>query len=293
MKLLHPVTLAKLSNLRLRVQRVVEGVLSGLHSSPYKGHSLEFSQHREYAYGDELRHIDWKVYGRSDRFFIKQFQDETNLRAYLLLDASGSMGYRSQGSPGGLSKLDYASQLSAALAYLLLRQEDAVSLGVFDTSLRFFLPPRHQLSHFSLLCDKLETLAPGGETGIETVLKGFGRFMKRRGLVIVVSDLLADPAEVLKTLKFFRFRHHEVMVFHVLDPEEIGFHFSGEALFRHAENKEELFADADAIGEAYRGVFAKFLEEYKTGFRSAGIDYHLVTTDTPLETALARCMRGR
>ena len=160
MKFIDPAAFARLSHLHMRVGCVVEGLLSGLHQSPRHGHSLEFSQHREYSHGDELRRIDWKVFARSDRFFVKQFQDETNLRAWLLLDASASMKFAGAGRP---DKLTYASWLTASLAYLLLRQEDAVSLGIFDSSLRFFLPPRHQLSHLSLIFKQLENITPGAK----------------------------------------------------------------------------------------------------------------------------------
>ena len=290
MKFLDSLTLAKLSSLKIRVRHVVEGLLSGLHSSPYKGHSLEFAQHREYSSGDELRHIDWKVFGRSDRFFVKQFQDETNLRAYIILDASGSMGFKSANNP---SKLEYASSLCAALSYLLLNQEDAVSLGVFDAALRSFIPAHHQLSHLSLLLEKLEKLSPGGKTDIPGVLKGFGRFMKKRGLLIFVSDLLSDVEGVSNALKYFRYRHHEVMVLQVLDPEEINFGYSGENVFTHMEDGSSVFADAGEMGDEYRRLFSGFLSGYKTAFRQAGIDYNLVTTDMPVEKALERCLAKR
>ncbi|MHB9154132.1 MAG: DUF58 domain-containing protein, partial [Endomicrobiales bacterium] len=189
MELLNPLTMARLSALELRARFVVEGMLAGLHSSPFRGHSLEFAQHREYAYGDELRHIDWKVYARSDKFFIKQFQEETNLRAYLLLDASGSMAFS---SGGNMSKLGYGKLLAAALTYLLLRQDDAAGLGVFDTGLRHFVAPNHQLSHLSRVCETLEKASPGAETGIAAVLKDFGQHMRRRSLLLMISDLLDE-----------------------------------------------------------------------------------------------------
>jgi uncharacterized protein (DUF58 family) len=290
MKFLDPVAVSKLASLQLRARCVVEGLLTGLHDSPYRGHSLEFSQHREYSAGDELRHIDWKVYGRSDRFFVKQFQDETNLRAYLLLDASGSMEY---GAGGRLTKLQYASHLAAALSYLFLRQEDAVALGIFDRELRAFVPPQNRLSHLSLIFEKLERTVPGGETGISAVLKDFGRFLKKRGLVIILSDLLDEPDEVLRVIRYFRYRHHEVIVLQVLDPDERQFPFSGEQVFAHCEKNEELSFDADDLGAAYRELFGSFLEEYKGGFRRAGIDYHTVMTDMPFEQALGRIVNLR
>ena len=287
MKFIDPAAFARLSHLHMRVGCVVEGLLSGLHQSPRHGHSLEFSQHREYSHGDELRRIDWKVFARSDRFFVKQFQDETNLRAWLLLDASASMKFAGAGRP---DKLTYASWLTASLAYLLLRQEDAVSLGIFDSSLRFFLPPRHQLSHLSLIFKQLENITPGGETEISSVLSSMGKHMRRRGLLVLVSDLMSDPVEVIKALKYFRYRHHEVMVFHVMDDSERFFQFSGEKTFVDLENGRQVYGDADALRAAYRRIVEQFIETYKTGFRQAGIHYHLVSTGTPLEKTLAQCL---
>jgi uncharacterized protein (DUF58 family) len=288
--LLEPQALAKLSNLRLNVRQVVEGLLTGLHSSPFKGQSLEFAQHREYSFGDELRHIDWKVFARSDRFFIKQYQDETNLRAYIMLDASGSMGYASKGQP---PKLSYAAHLAAALSYLLLRQEDAVSAGAFDTELRFFLPPNHQQSHLSLIFKKLEELKAGGDTGIDSALSGLGRHIKKRGLIILISDLLSEPEETLKMLRYYRLRHHEIMVLQVLDPEEINFGFAGENKFVQLEGRSEVSADADSVRDEYRKLFKEMMEGYKLGFRHSKIDYHLFTTDTPLESALGTFLASR
>ncbi|MBN1622575.1 MAG: DUF58 domain-containing protein [Endomicrobiales bacterium] len=290
MKFIDPVVLAKLANIRLKAKYVVEGMLSGLHSSPYRGHSLEFAQHREYSYGDELRHIDWKVFGRSDKFFVKQFQDETNLRANVLLDASGSMNFASRGN---ITKLEYATYLSAAISYLLLRQEDAVALGVFDSELRFYIPPRNQLSHLSLLFDKLDSLVSGGETKIGDVLKNFSQHLKRRGLIIFISDLMSEPGEVLRALKYLRFRHHEIIVFQILDPQEVRFDYIGESNFIHLENKEELFVDSDTIRSEYKRLFNQFIDEYKIGFNKVGIDYNMITTNTPLELALGRCLTHR
>ncbi|MBN1823650.1 MAG: DUF58 domain-containing protein [Endomicrobiales bacterium] len=290
MKYLDSLTLAKISKFNLKVRYVVEGVMSGLHSSPLKGHSLEFAQHREYSSGDELRHIDWKIYGRTERFFVKQFQDETNLRAYILLDASASMGYSSGKNP---KKMEYAAQLSAALAYLLVHQEDSVGFSMFDSSLRFFVPPFHRVSHLATIFDRLEHVETGGETDIDGILRDFARHVKKRSLLIVVSDLLDDPEKTLKALKYFRFRHHQIIVLQVLDRQEVDFGFSGENLFRHLETGGGLFVDADELRASYRQVFGSFVEKYKSGFRQAGIEYFLVTTDVPIEVSLAKCLTAR
>lgn len=287
MKRPNPSDLAQLPHLEVRVRQVVEGMLAGLHASPHRGHSLEFAQHRSYTAGDELRHIDWKVFGRSDRFFVKQYQDETNLRATLLVDASGSMAYASAGNP---SKGDYAAFLAAAIACTLLHQEDAVGCAVFGDALRSHLPPNHQLAHLSRICDQLRNSPPSGETAIPSLLAAFGSMLKKRGLVILISDLFDDPAALIAALRHFRARRHGVMVIQVLDPEELRLGFSGERLFTHPEGSERIAADADEIRAVYRGLMEDFTAAYRTGFRQAGIDYHLVTTDTPPEKALVACL---
>jgi uncharacterized protein (DUF58 family) len=287
MKYLDPELLAKISSLKLRAHSVVEGLLSGLHSSPFKGHSLEFAQHRQYSFGDELRHIDWKVFGRSDRFFVKQFQDETNLRAYILVDASKSMCYKNHSD---ISKFEYAGRLASALSYLLLRQEDAVSLAAFDEELRFFIPPRNTLSHLALLTQKLESMECSGKTDIGEVLKKFGAQLKKRGLVIVISDLLSGEQGVLNALRSIKFRHHEVIAVQILDRSEIEFDFYGETKFVNMENEKNVRADAEAVKNEYRRLVKKFLDEYEMGFRQSGIRYHLITTDIPMEMSIAKCI---
>ena len=287
MKYLEQELVAKIASLKIRAHSVVEGLLSGLHSSPFKGHSLEFAQHRQYSFGDELRHIDWKVFGRSDRFFVKQFQDETNLRAYILVDASKSMCY---GTKPGVSKFEYAGRLASALSYLLLKQEDAVSLAAFDETLRFFLPARNNIAHLALLTDKLENMECSGKTDIGEVLKKFGAQLKKRGLVIVISDFLSEGTGVLKALRSIKFRHHEVIAVQVLDKSEIEFGFAGETKFVNLENSKDVRADAEAVASEYRKLFNKFLEEYELGFRRSGIRYHLLTTDIPMELAIAKCI---
>jgi uncharacterized protein (DUF58 family) len=291
MAYLDPKLLAKLSNLNLRVRTVVEGLMAGLHTSPYKGHALEFAQHREYSAGDEIRHIDWKVYGRSEKFFVKQFQDETNLRAFVLLDASGSMGFSSGSS---ISKLTYGSYLAAALSYILLSQQDAVSLAVFDDKLRYFLPAGQRFSHMSLIYNNLENIAPGGETDIDAVLKEFGRHLKKRSLLILISDLLGDPEKIVRAVKYFRFRHHEPIVLQVLDPREIEFSFApGENVFVNMEDNSQIYADPEAIKNSYNEAFRQFISGYQAAFRKSGIDFHTFTTATPLELALGQCLSRR
>ncbi len=223
-KYLDPAVLNNVQNLELRARLVVEGFITGLHKSPFHGFSVEFSQHRPYNYGDNLRYIDWKVYGRTDRYYIKQFEEETNLKSYILLDISKSMEFKSI----NVSKLDYAKSLTAALSYLMLSQRDAVGLGLFDSELRKLMPPRSAVSYLQTILRELDVAATGQDTRIQPVLHAMADRLKRRGLVILISDLYDDPEEVLAGLRHFRYNQHEVLVFHLLDPQEINFEYEGD-----------------------------------------------------------------
>ncbi|OGS24482.1 MAG: hypothetical protein A2297_00730 [Elusimicrobia bacterium RIFOXYB2_FULL_48_7] len=290
LKYLDPATLLKLGKLPLRAKYVVEGLISGMHQSPSKGYSLEFAQHREYSPGDEIRHIDWKVFGRTDRFFVKQYEEETNLRAHILLDTSNSMAFK---SGENIDKFTYGINLSACLAYLLLRQEDSVGLTVFDEKIGKFITPRAQFDQFSNIVNTLENIAPGSKTSISQVLNELSGHLKRRGLILIISDLYDLPGEVIRSLKQLRFKHHDVVVFQVLDPQEKKFDFTGPVIFESLEESDSIQTEADDIHDQYTGFFNKFIDEYKTGFRSSGIDYYPVTTDTPIELALWSFLAGR
>lgn len=283
MKYIDPEILIKLSNLRLRARYIVEGFISGIHTSPLRGHSLEFTQHREYSTGDELRHIDWKVYGRTDKFFVKQYQEETNLRAYILLDISNSMNFGSKNT----NKLNYAIHLAAALSYLLLNQEDSVGIVTFNNKIDKFVPPSSQMNHFSNIIETLEAISPGEDTGISLILDEFEKYLKRRGLIIFISDLFDQPQQVLKSLKLLRFKHHDVVVFHIISPEENDFPYQGTFLFESLEHPgHKVKTETENIEKEYRKLFNDFLLEYKTGFRNSGIDYYFLPTSTPLEIGL-------
>ena len=221
-KYLRPEIVASINNISLRARLVVEGYLTGLHKSPYHGFSVEFAEHRAYGPGDELKHLDWKLYGKTDRYYIKQYEEETNLRSYILLDVSKSMTYASH----KISKLDYGSYLASALTYLMLNQRDAVSLTLFDEKTRGYVPPHSTQSHLNLILDKLDNLEPGNDTKIAPTLHELAEKIKKRGLVILISDLLDEPDEVLAGLKHFRHKKHEVVVFHLIDPKEKDLDFS-------------------------------------------------------------------
>ncbi|MEE2618973.1 MAG: DUF58 domain-containing protein, partial [Candidatus Poribacteria bacterium] len=215
---LDPVALSRLGNMELVARLVVEGFITGLHKSPYQGFSIEFSEHRQYMPGDEVKHIDWKVYGKSDRYYVKKFEEETNLRAYIVLDASGSMNYKF--SDQRLTKFQYGCYLAASLAYLMLKQRDSVSLTIFDQEIRNYIPPRSRASHLRAIISALEEAEPSGDTGISEILHSLAKRIIRRGLVILISDLLDQPTEILTALKHFRHRKHEIIVLHLIDEAE-------------------------------------------------------------------------
>jgi uncharacterized protein (DUF58 family) len=287
-KYLDPATVGKLASLELKARLVVEGFIVGLHKSPYHGFSVEFADYRQYMPGDDIKHIDWKIYGKSDRFYIKQFEEETNLKGYILLDASASMGFRAPDTKltGGLTKLEYSCYLAAALSYLMLRQQDAPGLLVFDEKVRAFIPPRGARSHINNILKQLDKTTPqsGTETGL--AFHELADRIKRRGLIIIISDLLDDPERMLTGLKHFRHRKHDVIVFQVLDPFERSFNYPAEARFRDLETGEMLLTNPNQIRQAYTERLSEFTDKLKQGCREAQIDYYLLDTSTPFDKAL-------
>lgn len=281
-KYLQPEIIAKLSGLELKARLVVEGFITGLHRSPYHGFSVEFAEHRPYMPGDEIRAIDWKVYGRTSRYYIKRFEEETNLKAYIILDCSGSMTFAS----GGLSKLEYGSYLAASLAYLMVQQKDAVGLTLFDSKIRQHLRPRATRGYLKTLEEALNAPESRGETDIAPILHSLAERIRRRGLVIVISDLFDDPARVMAGLKHFRHRHHEVMVFQVLDPQERDFAYGGDVIFEDMETGERLATQPWHIRADYRALMSEFTNHYKHACREHNIDYVLLDTRTSFDVAL-------
>lgn len=279
---LDPLIVAKLSTMALKARFVVEGFISGHHTSKFKGHSLEFSQHREYSFGDELKHLDWKVFGKSDRYVIKQYDEETNLKAYILLDASGSMGYKSN----GISKLEYASYIAAALSYLMIKQGDAVGLAVYDREIKKVIPPRSSLSHLSIIFDGLSELSAAGETDISKILLNFAKNLKKRTLIILISDLFDEQENIIKAVKNYRYAKHEVIVFHIMDKMEETLDISGNIRFRNMENENFLITEPEIIKKEYRKLISGFIEKYRMEFRRSDIDYTHFNTSNPLDLAL-------
>lgn len=280
---LNPETVSKLKGMELRARMVVEGFIAGMHKSPYHGFSVEFAEHRQYMPGDNIRDIDWKVYAKRDRFYIKQYEEETNLKAYLLLDCSASMAYR---SGSRVMKLDYARLLAAALSYMMLRQRDAVGLVAFDEKIRRYVPPRSKYGHLHVLLSEIAGQTPSNTTDVANTLHEMAERIKRRGLVIVLSDLLDEADHIISGLKHFRYNRHEVIVFHILDPRERDFAFPREAIFKDMETGEELTTLPYQIKRDYAQAVRGFADEIAAACRQANIDYHPIDTATPFDKAL-------
>ena len=290
--LLAPQELAALGGLEFVARHVVEGFLAGLHRSPHRGFSVEFAEHRAYQPGDDLRYVDWRMYARSDRHYVKQFEEETNLRAYLLVDASASMAWSS--SPGELPpKLWYAKQLSACLALLLLRQGDAVGLIGFDEKIREHIGPRGGRRHWHDLLRALEPLDATGRTEAANALRDIAGRLPRRGLVVLCSDLLVDPESTRLALQFLRHRGHEVLVFHILDPGELELPGDRDARFVDPETGEELPVSVAHLRNEYREAVERAIEEWRRALVPLGIDYTLLETDQPMVHALRTYLRKR
>lgn len=282
--LLDPAVLARLGTLKLRVRAITEGVLTGLHKSPHHGQSVEFAEHKEYAPGDEIRHIDWKAYGKFDKYYVKKYEQETNLRAYLVVDGSGSMGFR--GDPARLTKLEYASALAASLAYLLVRQQDAAGLVVVAGKVESAIPPRAAASHLSTMTDALEGLAASGPTRLASAVDWVIEHAPRRSSVILFSDLFDPEEAVLKKLAQLGRRKHEVTLFHVLDPAELEFPYDDPTLFLSMEDDRQVEAHGRDIRRGYLEVLGRWLEDVKRTAAEADVDYALCRTDRPLDEVL-------
>jgi uncharacterized protein (DUF58 family) len=280
---LDPTALARYGRLALVARAVVEGFLSGVHKSPYKGYSVEFAEHRQYYPGDEIRRIDWRAYGKTDRYYIKEYEEETNLKAHLLLDASGSMGYAGKGP----SKLEYAQLVAASLAYLMLHQLDAVGLVVHDTRVRQLIAPRAHSKHLVHLLHTLEQVHPGGETALAPVWHNLAGRLRRRGLVVILSDCFDLVGPLLKALRHFRHKKHEVLLFHILAPEEIEFPFRKLTRFQSLEAPgQRVLADPNRLRQEYKDNFRAFCGELRQQTGHMRIDYHLMRTDEPVAKAL-------
>jgi uncharacterized protein (DUF58 family) len=288
-KYLDPATLAKVRDLALRARLIVEGYLSGMHKSPYHGFSVEFAQHREYVPGDDIRHVDWKVYGRTERYFLKQYEEETNLVCWLLLDISESMSYRS----AGLSKYDYAASVAAALAYLVLHQQDSVGMVTYDDRVRTFLRPSSQPSHLKEIVKVLNEGPSHAKTRLGPLFHDLAERIARRGIIFILSDLFDEVPDLLASLKHFRHQRHEVVIFHVLDGAELNFPFQEATLFRGLEQAPELLTDPRSLRNGYLAELGEFLQQLQHGCRERNIDYVQLRTDANLGLALSTYLAKR
>jgi len=288
-RFLPPEAIARIARLELRARAVVEGVLAGLHKSPYKGQSVEFLQHREYVRGDDLRRVDWKVWGRQDRLYIKEFEEETNLRLTLLVDGSASMDYRS----GALSKYDYAATLAASLAWLALSHGDAVGCAVFDEKIRASVPARTKRSHLSSVVDVLETSRSNRPTAFGPVLRSLSETLPRRGMVVIISDLLGDREGVFQGMQFLRRRGHDLVLLHVMDEDELTFPFEGPTRFEGLELPEHIACNPRALREGYLAAIEEFLANARKRSAAARCDYSLIRTGEPVDAALVQFLSRR
>lgn len=286
---LDPAIVARLGTIDLKAKTIVEGFLTGLHRSPFKGFSVEFAEYRQYLPGDDLATLDWKIYARSDRHVVKKFEEETNVECHILLDVSRSMGYGSH----EVTKLQYGSYLAGALAYLMNRQRDAVGLLTFDDRIRELLPASARPGHLKTVLLALERLTLGTRTDIAKPLGDLVQAIRKRGLVVLISDLLDDPDRIIEGLKHFRYRGTDVVVFQVLDPHELSFPFDRAARFRDVESDHEVVAVPAAVRDAYKSRLDAMVTNFRTVLGQNGIDYTLLDTSQPLELALLPYLQTR
>ncbi|MEX2214568.1 MAG: DUF58 domain-containing protein [Phycisphaeraceae bacterium] len=296
-KFLDPHTLDKIRSLDLRARLVVEGFITGQHKSPYHGFAVEFASHREYVPGDEIKHIDWKVWSKTDRYYIKEYEEETNLKMTIILDASKSMRY-GKGQPGdsaGWSKFDYGCTAAACLAYLAQQQQDSIGLITFDTKVRKKFPSSSHPTHLKMLVHEMEHTEPDNTTDVGDVFRGLAEEIGKRGLVVLVSDLFVDIPTLKTTLQHFRHRRHEVVVFHVMHEHELDFPFQDNTLFKGLEVDMELLTEPRALRKSYLEIVERYLHQVRRACATAGIDHVLLNTSEPLDAALSSYLafRGR
>ncbi len=314
-KYLQPSVISRLANIELKAKFVVEGFIAGLHKSPYHGFSVEFAEHRQYMPGDDLKYLDWKVLGRTDRYYIKQFEEETNLKSYLIVDASRSMSFKSKDSgleprslfkkifnkkedakifrQSDISKLEYSTYLAASLAVLMNFQKDATGLVIYDEKIRSIVPPKATSQNLKLILSQLSNITSSGKTNTASSLNSAAERIKRRGLVIIFSDLFDDQQAVINALKHFRYKRNEVIVFQVLDPLEMSFAIDSPTMFKDMETSREMLSQPVSVMESYQDAVKEFILNYKTACLSNNIDYVQLSTETPFDTALLEYLNKR
>lgn len=287
---LNPAIISKLNTLELKARMVVEGFMVGLHKSPYHGFSVEFSQHRPYMQGDDLKNVDWKVYGKTEKYYIKQYEEETNLKSHIILDTSRSMDFKSESN---ISKINYAVILAAALSYLMIKQQDAVGLVLYSERINKLLPPKASRTYLQEILKQLSSLSAADKTNTSSSLGEIAEKIKRRGLVIIISDFFDDIDTVIKSLKKFSYKKNEVIVFQILDPLEKSFAFGRDAIFKDMETLEEMTTQPFQIQKAYKEAMEEFTGKIKRECLNANFDYNLIDTSTPFDTALYTYIQKR
>jgi uncharacterized protein (DUF58 family) len=287
---LDPSFISKLNSLELKARLVVEGFMVGLHKSPYHGFSVEFSEHRAYMQGDNLKDVDWKVFGKTEKYFIKQYEEETNLRSYIFLDTSNSMAFSSENN---ISKLDYSLTLAAALSYMMIHQQDAVGLTLYSDKINKFLPPKSSRAYLQEILKSLANAQPSEKTNTAQSLNETAEKIKGRGLVIVISDFFDELSSVLNAIRHFRYKKNEVIVFQVLDPIERSFSFGRDAIFKDMETADELTTQPYQIQKSYREAMEEFTNKIKAECLNTNIDYNLIDTSEPYDKALLRYVQKR
>ena len=288
-KYFDAINLKKLRNMNLVARYLVEGFISGLHRSPHKGFSVEFAEYKKYVLGDDVRRIDWKVFSKTKKLYIKEYQEETNLRCYILLDISASMSYGS----GEVTKLEYASFLASALSYLMIKQNDSVGLTLFSEGIKRFITPKSSAAQLKTILIELEKVRPTDRTDISRAFHSIANKIRRRGMIIIISDFYDDPEKVMKALKHFRHKQHEVLVFHILDRNEVDFPFDGLINFRDLETGENVQLYAQALREEYRKKLEGFVLDYRRSCSDSNIEYVMVNTQTPYDVMLASYLAKR
>ena len=286
---LDPTVISKIENLSLRAKLVVEGFIIGMHKSPYHGFSVEFSEHRPYGFGDEIKFIDWKLWAKTDRFYIKQFEEETNLKCHIVLDKSASMEYGSD----KITKFDYSKSLTAALIYLMIKQQDAVGLTMFDDKIDTMIKPKSKISHLNSLLKAMHKTKTGGETSISKLLHSLAESITKKGLIILISDLLDDENEVIKGLRHFKHKGHEVIIFHIIDPKEKNLDFNQNINFLDIENNSSIITDTRQIKDQYNKAFNDFCNFYKKHCSMNKIDYIPITTNKSLDISIMQYLIKR
>ncbi len=293
-KYFRPDVLSKISRLELRARHVVEGFVSGMHKSPYKGYSVEFANHRPYVPGDDIRHLDWRVYAKADRFFIKEYEEETNMRVHLLLDCSGSMAYPEHPGTGRMTKWDYASTLAASLAHLLVYQQDGVGLTLFDDHVRQQFPVSTNRGILTDFTSSIEASAPKNKTDVKVLFHQLAGRIPRRGMVVILSDLLTNSDDVIRGLQRLRYGRHDVLVLHVLDHDELQFPFADRTLFEGMEDLNmEVLTDPQSLRGSYLAALEAFLEKMRRACLDQKIDYALISTNDPVDVALTTFLATR